>query len=63
MAATASEDNTASHSWLIETHRPTASVDPSAEACDSYHGYTDHPDIAAGQAFEWFADAYGAPQT
>ena len=39
--------NTASDSWLLETNRPTAFVDPSGDACDSYHRYEEDLDIAA----------------
>ncbi|RDE07342.1 glycoside hydrolase family 1 protein [Sphingomonas aracearum] len=40
-------NNTASDSWLLETNKPTAFVDPSGDACDSYHRYEEDLDIAA----------------
>lgn len=40
-------NNTASDSWLLETIKPTAFVDPSGDACDSYHRYEEDLDIAA----------------
>ncbi|MCP3733440.1 family 1 glycosylhydrolase [Sphingomonas sp. RP10(2022)] len=39
--------NTNSDSWLLETNTPTAFRDPSGDACDSYHRYTEDLDIAA----------------
>ncbi len=39
--------NTNSDSWLLETTTPTAFKDPSGDACDSYHRYTEDLDIAA----------------
>ena len=39
--------NTNSDSWMLETNTPTAFRDPSGDACDSYHRYTEDLDIAA----------------
>ncbi|WEK42485.1 MAG: family 1 glycosylhydrolase [Candidatus Sphingomonas colombiensis] len=39
--------NTNSDSWYLETNSPTAFLDPSGDACDSYHRYEEDLDIAA----------------
>lgn len=47
-------NNTASDSWLLETVQPTAFVDPSGDACDSYHRYEEDLDIAASLGFNCY---------
>ncbi|CAN5293576.1 family 1 glycosylhydrolase [soil metagenome] len=47
-------NNTASDSWLLETIRPTAFLEPSGDACDSYARYEQDLDIAASLGFNCY---------